>query len=190
MPKDGEQNEGKELYRVGIRVPPFYPQKPALWFAQLESQFVLSNISADETKLHYAFGQLDPAYAVEVEDVITSSTFANFNFLLNLKLVTPSMNVSAIYVIMTSSSLPQAFEQRVIQPASIYGYYGYPDTKHAADAHSWSSPTAFAATLAQHTALRPVSKQRRTSLLVDAAASHYAALHRQTDPTHRELCGI
>ncbi|CAH2083765.1 unnamed protein product [Euphydryas editha] len=77
----------------------------------------------------------------------------------------------------TSSSLPQAFEQRVIQPASIHGYYGYPDHKHAADAHSWSSPTAFAATLAQHTALRPVSKQRRTSLLVDAAASHYAALH-------------
>ncbi|CAH2088577.1 unnamed protein product [Euphydryas editha] len=76
MPKDGEQNEGKELYRVGIRVPPFYPQKPPLWFAQLESQFVLSNISADETKFHYAFGQLDPAYAAEVEDVITSSTFA------------------------------------------------------------------------------------------------------------------
>ncbi|CAH2100193.1 unnamed protein product [Euphydryas editha] len=84
---------------------------------------------------------------------------------------------SQIYVIVTSSSLPQAFEQRVIQPASIHGYYGYPNQKHAADAHSWSSPTAFAATLAQHTALRPVSKQRRTSLLVDAAASHYAALH-------------
>ncbi|CAH2091243.1 unnamed protein product [Euphydryas editha] len=67
----------------------------------------------------------------------------------------------------TSSSLPQAFEQRVIQPASIHKY---PDHKHVADAHSWSSPTAFAATLAQHTALRPVSKQRRTSLLVDAAA--------------------
>ncbi|CAH2093778.1 unnamed protein product [Euphydryas editha] len=31
--------------------------------------------------------------------------------------------------------------------------------------------------MAQHTALQPVSKQRRTSLLVDAAASHYAALH-------------
>ncbi|CAH2097329.1 unnamed protein product [Euphydryas editha] len=77
------------------------------------------------------------------------------------------------------------FEQRVIQPASIHGYYGYPDHKHAADAHSWSSPTAFAATLAQHTALRPVSKQRRTSLLVDAAASHYAAPHHPDSLGHR-----
>lgn len=74
--KSSEDGSGGELHRVGVRVPPFYPVKPHLWFAQLECQFSLANITTDETKFHYAFGQLDPTYAAEVEDVITASTFA------------------------------------------------------------------------------------------------------------------
>lgn len=61
-----------EVNRVGVRVPPFYPEKPALWFAQLESQFALANITTDTTKYHYAMGQLEPIYAAEVEDIITA----------------------------------------------------------------------------------------------------------------------
>lgn len=60
-----------DVSRVGIRVPPFYPDKPALWFAQLESQFVLANITADSTKFHYAASQLGEIYASAVEDIIT-----------------------------------------------------------------------------------------------------------------------
>ncbi|KAJ2937653.1 hypothetical protein O0L34_g19328 [Tuta absoluta] len=76
-PNGTGSGDKSELHRVGVRVPPFYPQKPALWFAQLESQFVSSGITSDTTKFHYAFGQLDPNYAIEVEDVVTSSTFAS-----------------------------------------------------------------------------------------------------------------
>lgn len=72
----GYTNQG-ELYRVGVRVPPFYPQRPALWFAQLESQFVLSNVTTDATKYHYALSQLDPVYAAEVEDIISDTTSTN-----------------------------------------------------------------------------------------------------------------
>ncbi|XP_013168121.1 PREDICTED: uncharacterized protein LOC106118112 [Papilio xuthus] len=61
-----------ETFRVGVKVPPFYAEKPALWFAQLEGQFQLANITADGTKFFYAIGQLEPQYAAEVEDVITS----------------------------------------------------------------------------------------------------------------------
>ncbi|CAH2086180.1 unnamed protein product [Euphydryas editha] len=96
------------------------------------------------------------------------------------------------------STLASAFEQRVIQPASIHGYYGYHDHKHTADAHSWSSPTAFAATLAQHTALRPVSKaethfspgRRSSQPLRSTAPPRLTRASTQTVPTHRELCGI
>ncbi|XP_072948060.1 uncharacterized protein [Epargyreus clarus] len=63
---------GGEINRVGVRMPPFYPDKPGLWFAQLESQFVLANITVDSTKYHHAMGQLDPIYASEVEDIITA----------------------------------------------------------------------------------------------------------------------
>lgn len=65
--------ESKEqVLRVSVRVPPFWPDEPALWFAQVESQFALSKISIDETKFYYLVAQLDHQYAIEVKDVITN----------------------------------------------------------------------------------------------------------------------
>ena len=60
------------IKRVGIRVPPFWPEKPAVWFAQLEGQFALSNITQDATKFYYVISQLENKYPAEVEDVITN----------------------------------------------------------------------------------------------------------------------
>jgi hypothetical protein len=57
---------------VGIHVPPLWPEKPAIWFAQLEGQFALPNIMQDATKFHYVTSKLDNKYAVKVEDIITS----------------------------------------------------------------------------------------------------------------------
>lgn len=68
----GASNTASDVNRVSVRVPPFYPEKPTLWFAQLESQFFLANITTDTTKFHYAISQLDPVYASEVEDIISA----------------------------------------------------------------------------------------------------------------------
>lgn len=69
--QENAREDQNSLFRVGVRVPPFWPEKPELWFAQIEGQFILSNISADVTKFYYVIGQLDHIYASEVEDVIT-----------------------------------------------------------------------------------------------------------------------
>lgn len=76
---DGQNGAEKisETYRVGVRVPPFYPEKPALWFSQMEAQFVLSNIKTDETKFYYVTANLDPQFACEVEDIISYPPTAN-----------------------------------------------------------------------------------------------------------------
>ncbi|XP_072933293.1 uncharacterized protein [Epargyreus clarus] len=63
------ENTG-EVFRVGVRVPPFYPDDPDLWFAQLESQFVLSNVTSDSTKFYYAISQLEHVYAAQVKDIL------------------------------------------------------------------------------------------------------------------------
>ncbi|XP_075990346.1 uncharacterized protein LOC142985997 [Anticarsia gemmatalis] len=63
---------GDEVLRVSVRVPPFWPEEPALWYAQVESQFALSRITTDETKFCYLVAQLDHQYAVGVKDVITN----------------------------------------------------------------------------------------------------------------------
>lgn len=67
----------RDIQRIGVRVPPFYPEKPALWFYQLESQFYLANITADSTKFHYAMSQLDPIYVSEVEDIVAAPPAPN-----------------------------------------------------------------------------------------------------------------
>lgn len=61
-----------EVFRVGVRVPPFWPEEPEIWFAQVEGQFAISNISSDSTKFNYVIGQLDHQFSKEVKDIIVS----------------------------------------------------------------------------------------------------------------------
>lgn len=67
----------QDVCRVGVRVPPFWPEEPEVWFAQVESQFVLSNITTDLTKFHFVAGQLDQEYARIVKDIIIAPPIAN-----------------------------------------------------------------------------------------------------------------
>lgn len=66
-----------ESCRVGVRIPPFWPQEPALWFAQVEGQFALANITSDATKFYYVTAQLDHIYAAEVKDIIIAPPETN-----------------------------------------------------------------------------------------------------------------
>jgi hypothetical protein len=55
-----------------VRLPPFWPDRPAVWFAQAEAQFELSAITRQRTKFNYVVSQLNQQQAAEVEDIITS----------------------------------------------------------------------------------------------------------------------
>jgi hypothetical protein len=63
-----------ELVQSGQRLPPFWPERPAVWFAQTEAQFTLAGISNEQTKFCYVISQLDQRYTSEVEDIITCPT--------------------------------------------------------------------------------------------------------------------
>lgn len=58
--------------KISIKVPPFYPDRPALWFAGLEAQFHINSITQESTKFYYVVSQLDAKFAMEVEDIITT----------------------------------------------------------------------------------------------------------------------
>lgn len=64
-------NDSVSVDRIAVRVPPFWPADPELWFAQVENQFALAGVTADDTKFHYVAGHLDAKYASEVRDVLT-----------------------------------------------------------------------------------------------------------------------
>lgn len=61
-----------QVAHVSVKIPPFIPTDPALWFGMLEGSFTASNITAERTKFGYAAGALDPRYAIEVKDIVTS----------------------------------------------------------------------------------------------------------------------
>ncbi|KAK2578098.1 hypothetical protein KPH14_012843 [Odynerus spinipes] len=57
---------------VGIHIPKFVPEKPTLWFLQLEAQFALRNITQDDTKYWHVIAQLEAHVVEELEDILTS----------------------------------------------------------------------------------------------------------------------
>lgn len=60
------------MQKVAVRAPPFWPDEPELWFAQLEGQFTLSGITQDATMYAHVLSQLDTKYVREVKDIITN----------------------------------------------------------------------------------------------------------------------
>lgn len=60
----------QEVCKVGVRIPPFWPEEPEIWFAQIEGQFAITGITSDATKFHYVVGQLENKYSREVKDLI------------------------------------------------------------------------------------------------------------------------
>lgn len=76
-PEDQEKQTAGETCRVGVRPPPFWPEEPALWFAQMEGQFSLSNVTTDATKFYQVVAQLDHRYAKEIKDIIINPPATN-----------------------------------------------------------------------------------------------------------------
>lgn len=61
-----------EPSRIGLRVSPCWPEQPGIWFNQIEAQFVLNGVTADHTKFYYIMFQLEPKYALEVQDIFVN----------------------------------------------------------------------------------------------------------------------
>jgi hypothetical protein len=77
MPPENVKEDPATVCKVTVRAPPFWPEEPALWFAQMEAQFDLSGITADATKFNHIIGQLEHKYAVEVKDIISNPPAVN-----------------------------------------------------------------------------------------------------------------
>ena len=67
---DPPQAPATAVSAVSVKLPPFWPSDPLLWFAQVEAQFRTRHITQEETKFWHVVGNLDQKHANEVRDLL------------------------------------------------------------------------------------------------------------------------
>lgn len=73
MPNTNESETGTtELARVAVKCPQFWKDNPIIWFSQVESQFITSGITQDNTKYHIVVASIETEILAQVSDIITS----------------------------------------------------------------------------------------------------------------------
>lgn len=80
-------SETSQLARVAVKPPPFWRADPALWFLQLDAQFRLGNITADETRFYTAISALDTEVLRSVRDIVLNPPAENKYAAVKAKLI-------------------------------------------------------------------------------------------------------
>lgn len=55
---------------INIKLPPFWPNDPAIWFAQVEATFATKKLTSQKSRFDYVVASLSPEVITEVRDLV------------------------------------------------------------------------------------------------------------------------
>lgn len=62
---------------INIKLPPFWPADPAVWFAQVEATFATKRLTAQKARFDFVVASLSPEVATEIRDLVLRPPDAN-----------------------------------------------------------------------------------------------------------------
>ncbi|XP_064468654.1 uncharacterized protein LOC135382311 [Ornithodoros turicata] len=89
-----------QVNHIAVRLPPFWPANPYIWFVQAECQFQLAGITTQATRYQHVVSSLPPEVASDVADILCA-----------LMGTTPYDTLKAAIIKRTTASERRRFQQ-------------------------------------------------------------------------------
>ena len=70
MSREDGESTAQAVANVFMKLVPFWPSDPEVWFAQVKAHFTTRHIMAQNTRFDYVITYLTPQVATEVRDLI------------------------------------------------------------------------------------------------------------------------
>lgn len=68
-----------ETSAVSVKIPPFWVDRPEMWFYQVEAQFKISGITSEDTKFNYLIAQLEPRFVENIWDIVKDASTTKYS---------------------------------------------------------------------------------------------------------------